>query len=82
MHPTSTVSSKGWVVIPSEIRNRYKIKQGSKVVFIDYGGVLSLVPLPDDPIEAGYGLLKGLPLVENLLLSRKEETEHEELRLG
>jgi AbrB family looped-hinge helix DNA binding protein len=80
MYPTATVSSKGWVVIPSELRNRYRLSQGMKVAFVDYGGVLSLVPIPNEPIDAGYGLLKGAPLVENLLLSRKDDKEREELR--
>ncbi|WP_027719487.1 AbrB/MazE/SpoVT family DNA-binding domain-containing protein [Desulfovirgula thermocuniculi] len=82
MFPVSTVSSKGWVVIPSELRDRYKLKRGSRVAFVDYGGVLSIVPIPENPVDAGFGLLEGLPLTENLLLSRKEDKTREELRLG
>lgn len=82
MFPISTVSPKGWVVIPSDLRNRYKLSHGTKVAFVDYGGVLALVPVPKDPITAGFGMLKGRPLVKELLLSRKEDMVREEFRLG
>ena len=31
----ATVSSKGWIVIPKEIRDRFGIKPGDKVQVID-----------------------------------------------
>lgn len=54
-----TVSQKGWVVIPAELRRKYGIKPGSRLQFVDYGGVLELIPVPDNPIEAAAGMLKG-----------------------
>lgn len=82
MYPVSTVSPKGWVVIPGNFRKRYKLSSGTRVAFVDYGGVLALVPVPEDPVAAGFGMLKGRPLVEELLSSRKEEKVREESRLG
>lgn len=76
------VSSKGWIVIPKELRERYGIRPGGKVVLVEEKGGLTLMPLPDDPIEAFQGMLKDYPLVEELLKARKEEAEHEELRAG
>lgn len=55
---TSTVSKKGWVVIPKVFRQRYRLEPGTRVSFVDYGGVLAVVPAPEDPIRAGYGLLR------------------------
>ena len=76
---TATVSAKGWVVIPQEIRKRYGLKKGDKVHMIDYGGVVALVPASRDPIAEGHGMLKGGPsLTKELLEERHWELEQEE----
>jgi AbrB family looped-hinge helix DNA binding protein len=78
---TATVSAKGWVVIPKEYREKYGFKPGTKVQFIDYGGVLSIVPVPEDPIEAAYGMLKhlgGPPLTQEIVEEHRRELEREE----
>ena len=67
MH-TATVSSKGRVVIPKPLREKYGIEEGTRVQVVDYGDVLALVPLPSDPVEALHGMLKGgSSLTEELL---------------
>ncbi|WP_406677200.1 AbrB/MazE/SpoVT family DNA-binding domain-containing protein [Neomoorella carbonis] len=72
------VSSKGWVVIPKALRQRYNISPGSKIVFTENDGHLYLTPVPPNPIASGKGMLQGYPLVETLLASRKEEVKNEE----
>ena len=68
---TSTLSEKGWVVIPQELRERYGLKKGDRVHVIDYGGVISIVPASRAPIKNSLGTLKGkTSLVEELLKSR------------
>ena len=68
------VSSKGWVVIPAELRRKYGLKPKSEVKVVDYGGVLALVPLKANPIEEGAGLLSGDPSLTTVLVEehRKE----------
>ncbi|MBU1671940.1 MAG: AbrB/MazE/SpoVT family DNA-binding domain-containing protein [Actinobacteria bacterium] len=74
----ATLSEKGWVVIPKELRTRYGLKKGDKVVFVDYAGVIAVVPASRDPVKESLGMLKGDPsLVEALLKSRREEAERE-----
>jgi AbrB family looped-hinge helix DNA binding protein len=74
-----TISNKGWVVIPAEFRKKYNLRAGSKVVIVDYGGVLAIVPAVKDPIKKGYGLLKGGPsLSESLKVDRELEKKREE----
>ncbi len=76
---TMTVSGKGWVVIPQEIRKRHNLKKGDKVHIIDYGGVVAIVPASKDPVAEGFGMLKGGPsLTEALLDERRWELEREE----
>jgi len=66
---TVTVSAKGWVVIPKPIRERHGLKKGSRVQVVDYGQMLAIVPLPDDPIEALHGMLRDGPSLTNDLLA-------------
>lgn len=76
---TTTVSAKGWVVIPQEIRRRYGLKKGDRVHVIDYGGVLAIVPASKDPIAEGLGMLRGGPsMTKALLEDRRRELEREE----
>ncbi len=82
----SIVSAKGWVVIPKELRERYGLRKGSRVRFVEYGGVLRVIPEPENPldaIEALYGkYADGPSLTADLLKEHaweleKEEQEHE-----
>lgn len=69
-----TISNKGWVVIPAELRKKYKLLPGTEVVIVDYGGVLSIIPALKNPIKQGRGMLKGLPsLTQDLLKERAQE---------
>ena len=78
---TLTISNKGWVVIPAELRKKYNLTPGTEVVVVDYGGVLSIIPAMRDPIKQGRGLLKELPsLTEDLLKERARERAREETR--
>jgi AbrB family looped-hinge helix DNA binding protein len=54
-----TVSQKGWVVIPAELRRKYQLTTGSQVMVVDYGGVLSLVPPLPQPVDESKGMLRA-----------------------
>ena len=78
---TLTISNKGWVVIPAELRKKYNLLPGTEVVIVDYGGVLSIIPALKNPIKQGRGLLKELPsLTQDLLKEREQERSREEQR--
>jgi hypothetical protein len=47
------------------------------VRFVDYGGILALFPVPQNPVEAGYGMLRGRDLAKRLLEDRQREKERE-----
>ena len=73
MNP-STVSEKGWVVIPEQLRRKYGIRKGDKVHLVDYGGVISIVPASSSPITSSKGMSKGrTSLVKALTRSRQED---------
>ena len=76
---TAKVSAKGWIVIPRGLREKYGLKKGTSVQVVDYGEVLALVPLPDDPVEALHGMLEAGPsLTADLLAERGRERTREE----
>ena len=77
-----TISNKGWVVIPADLRKKYNLLPGAEVVIVDYGGVLAIIPALKNPIKHWRGLLKGLPsLTQDLLKERAQERSHEEGRI-
>lgn len=73
-----TISSKGWVVIPAELRRKYNLTPGSEVQVVDYGGVLALLPVTESPIEEAAGMLTGdTSLTASLLAEHAREAAGE-----
>lgn len=72
--PSAILSSKGWIVIPVELRNKYKLRAGDELQIVDYGGILAVVPKLKDPIKSSLGLLKSSKsLCAALLAERSKE---------
>ncbi len=56
-----TLTEKGQIVIPADIRARYDLTPGTQVEFVDEGGAIRLLVrrrLPPSDPGAGYGLMK------------------------
>ena len=80
---TLTISNKGWVVIPSELRKKDHLHPGTEVVIVDYGGVLAIVPAMRDPVKQGRGMLKeGTSLTKALLEERGADRKREAAKLN
>jgi AbrB family looped-hinge helix DNA binding protein len=63
-----SISNKGWVVIPAELRKKYGLKPGAEVRIVDYGGVLAIIPAMQEPVNQAAGMLKaGKKLTDSLL---------------
>jgi AbrB family looped-hinge helix DNA binding protein len=78
---TLTISEKGWVVIPAELRKKHNLHPGAQVQVVDYGGVLALVPTLDHPVQQAAGMLKGRKsLTRALLAERRAERRKEKAR--
>jgi hypothetical protein len=50
-------------------------------MLVDYGGVLTIVPVVADPIKRGRGLLKGQPSLSATLKKDREFEKKREKRL-
>lgn len=73
------MSSKGQLVVPAEMRKKLGIKPGQKVNLALVDGKAVITPLPEDPIKALRGALKGRPsMTKALLEDRRKEIEREE----
>lgn len=78
--PIVKTSSKGQVVIPAEVREKIGLKPGDKVlVRLADDNRVTIEPVPDDPITALRGILKGgSSLTKALLRERRKDRQREE----
>jgi bifunctional DNA-binding transcriptional regulator/antitoxin component of YhaV-PrlF toxin-antitoxin module len=53
---TTTISKGGQLSIPADVRHRWATRN---VVIEDHGSTIVVRPIPDDPIGAAIGSLKG-----------------------
>jgi AbrB family looped-hinge helix DNA binding protein len=60
------VKAKGQVVIPVEIRRRFRIDEGTRVAFLEEEGRLFIQPVTDEFIDAMQGVLAGRGLPERV----------------
>ncbi len=73
---TSVVTVKGQVVIPSKLRHRFGIRQGTQVHFYERDGELVIRPITEDYLRSLVGIVgtKG----KLLKALREEKTKERE----
>ena len=69
MEALTTISSKYQIVIPREVREKFNLKPGQKLMFIPYQKSIRLVIVPS--IEDALGMFQGTN-IDNI---REEEDE-------
>jgi AbrB family looped-hinge helix DNA binding protein len=57
MAASTTISSKFQISLPKEVRERQKWRAGQKLVFVETGNGVMLVPVPT--AEELFGIAKG-----------------------
>ena len=66
--------AKGQIVIPAKLRKKYRIRPGTKLQLLEYGGIIYLIPPVADAIKAAAGSLPPKPsLAKKLLRDRTKE---------
>lgn len=75
----TSVTVKGQVVIPSAIRKRLNIKQGTRLCVVESGGKVILQPMNENYLDQVAGVLrtKGR-LLKDLLEERRKEKQRED----
>ena len=53
------VTAKGQIVIPAKLRQKYGIKNGTRIVVIDNGNSILLKPMTEQYFKNLQGSLKG-----------------------
>lgn len=69
--PTVKTLTKGQIVIPAEMRRKYRIEPGTKLQIMEYGGIIYLIPPVDDPIAAAQGSAPSRPSLAGLVLRER-----------
>jgi AbrB family looped-hinge helix DNA binding protein len=68
---------KGQIVIPAELRRKYRIKAGTKINIIDTGEAILLKPVTEESLKRLQGKLKGKGVLKSLLEERRKDAESE-----
>jgi AbrB family looped-hinge helix DNA binding protein len=80
MRSTAVISSKGQIVIPANLRKRYRLREGTTVVFQEERGRLVLEPNNFEAIYALQGSLREFPLEASLEEERRAARKREDER--
>lgn len=67
------VTRQGQTTIPKPIRDRYGIREGDEVIYIDLGDHIAVIPVPKHPLKVLVGL--NLDVEESVHEMRKEARE-------
>ena len=73
----TAVTKRGQTTIPDSIRRKHHIEEGDRLVWLDDGQSIKVVPVPADAVRALRGCGRGEQLVERLLAARREERDRE-----
>jgi bifunctional DNA-binding transcriptional regulator/antitoxin component of YhaV-PrlF toxin-antitoxin module len=71
----TSVNKYGRTSIPAAIRKRHHIREENRLVWLDDGEVIRIVPIPSDPLAALRGSVRGGNLLECLARNRREDRE-------
>lgn len=71
----TTATAKGQIVIPSSIRRRLGIKEGTRIKIEEKGNEIILKPITREYVHSMRGKLRGKGLMKALLAEKKRERE-------
>ena len=79
---SSRVTSKGQVVIPKRLREKYRILPVTVIRWIEKDHGILMVPESEDPIKAARGMLQGAGLLNAYLKEKRLERQKENKRIA
>ncbi len=71
----TTMTSKGQIVIPSNLRRKYGLKEGVRIQILDNGEQIVLRPITPQYVRSLRGILKGDKGMRALVKDRQMEKE-------
>ena len=78
----SKVTSKGQVVIPKWLREKYGILPATAIRWIGREEGILIVPESEDPIRAARGMLEGSGILNAYLQEKELEKQRENKRVA
>ncbi len=76
------LTRRGQTVVPSAIRKRFNLKESSTLQWMVEGDVITVLPVPRDPVEKLQGALKGVVSFQEFMEDRRADRELEQTRDG
>jgi AbrB family looped-hinge helix DNA binding protein len=76
----TTISSKGQVVVPAELRDQLGLKKGTRAMWTEEKGRLILMPITERLLDEMQGFLKPRPGQPSAFEGSLEERERERRR--
>jgi len=67
-------TAKGQIVIPAILRQKYGIKEGTRIVITDNGDSIVLKPITEEYLKKLQGSLKGTRALKTLMDERRIES--------
>ena len=74
----SKVTTKGQIVIPKKIREKYGIYPSTPIKWIEKKEGILMVPDTEDPIIAAKGMLKGSGVLKAYLKEKRKDKKMED----
>jgi AbrB family looped-hinge helix DNA binding protein len=74
---SSKVTSKGQVVIPKKLREKYGIRASTAIRWIEKDQGILMVPESENPIVAARGMLQGSGILKAYMKEKSREKEKE-----
>ena len=78
----SKVTSKGQVVIPKKIREKYRIDTSTEILWVEKKDGILMIPESEDPIVAARGMFKDAGLLKSYLKTKQVEKTKENKRFA
>lgn len=78
---TSRVTSKGQVVIPKKLREKYGIRSTTVVRWVEGDRGILMIPESEDPVAAARGMLEGAGILKAYMEEKRLERQREKRRV-
>ena len=78
---SSKVTSKGQIVIPKKIREKYGIRPSTSIHWVEKEDGVLMVPDSEDPIIAARGMFEGSGILKAYLKEKKKEKAKEDKKV-
>ncbi|MCK4785399.1 MAG: AbrB/MazE/SpoVT family DNA-binding domain-containing protein [Desulfobacteraceae bacterium] len=79
---TSKVTTRGQIVIPKKIREKYGIHPSTSIRWIEKSEGILMVPDSEDPIKMARGMLQGSGILKIYLQEKMLEIKREDKRFA